>query len=80
MTIRATDRVAECIHPERKSCRGCSESLDPALYDGGCMLHYGERGGKNLHTRRPGQRSEDTTQKSANSNGGYTPAREERRE
>lgn len=36
-----TDRVAECIYPERKSCRGCSQSLNPARYDGGCMLYYG---------------------------------------
>lgn len=45
-----TDRVAECIYPERKSCRGCSQSYNPARYDGGCMLHY-EGGGKGVTKR-----------------------------
>lgn len=43
-----TDRVAECIYPERKSCRGCSQSYNPARYDGGCMLHYEGGGAKSL--------------------------------
>lgn len=35
-----TDRVAECVHPEFISCRGCSWSYEPSLFDGGCKLHY----------------------------------------
>lgn len=41
-------KVAECIYPERKSCRGCSQSYNPARYDGGCMLHYEGGGAKSL--------------------------------
>ena len=33
-------KVAECIYPDRP-CRGCSQSYNPARYDGGCMLHSG---------------------------------------
>ena len=33
-------KVAECIYPDRP-CRGCSQSYNPSLYDGGCMLHHG---------------------------------------
>ena len=47
-----TDRVAECIYPERKSCRGCSQSYNPARYDGGCMLHYEGGGAKSLREAR----------------------------
>lgn len=39
-----TDRVEECVYPESVSCRGCSYSYRPDLYDGGCKLHY-EQGG-----------------------------------
>jgi hypothetical protein len=39
-----TDRVSECIYPESSSCRGCSQSFNPELYDGGCMLHYNQTG------------------------------------
>lgn len=37
---------AYCIHPERegKTCRGCEESFEPALFDGGCRLS-GKGGG-----------------------------------
>lgn len=35
-------RVAECIYPEARNCRGCSYSYDPSLFDGGCKLHYGK--------------------------------------
>lgn len=38
------DRVAACIYPDSTSCRGCSYSFNPALYDGGCMLQYGAQG------------------------------------
>ena len=38
------DKVKECIYPIRNSCRGCSHSYNPALYDGGCMLHYAGQG------------------------------------
>ena len=27
-----------CAYPEKNSCRGCSYSLAPYLYDGGCKL------------------------------------------
>lgn len=37
-----TDRVAECIHKDFISCRGCSQSYNPSLFDGGCKLHYGK--------------------------------------
>ena len=33
-------RVNECTYPERVSCRGCPYSYNPALSDGGCMLHF----------------------------------------
>ena len=42
------DRVAACIYPDSTSCRGCSHSYNPALYDGGCMLHYEGGGAKSL--------------------------------
>lgn len=38
-------KVAECIYPDRP-CRGCSQSYNPSLYDGGCMLHYEGGGAK----------------------------------
>lgn len=38
------DRVAACIYPDSTSCRGCSYSFNPALFDGGCMLQYGAQG------------------------------------
>lgn len=38
------DRVAACIYPDSTSCRGCSYSFNPALFDGGCMLQYGVQG------------------------------------
>ena len=41
---RRTDRVEECVFPENVSCRGCSHSYRPDLYDGGCKLHF-EKGG-----------------------------------
>ena len=37
---RNNARVEECIFPENVSCRGCSHSYRPDLYDGGCRLHY----------------------------------------
>ena len=49
-----TQRVKECIHPEKDNCRGCSHSYNPALYDGGCKLHYGA---ETAATGRTGQRS-----------------------
>lgn len=42
------DRVAACIYPDSTSCRGCSYSFNPALFDGGCMLHYEGGGAKSL--------------------------------
>lgn len=38
------DRVAACIYPDSTSCRGCSYSFNPALFDGGCMFQYGAQG------------------------------------
>lgn len=38
------DRVAACIYPDSTSCRGCSYSFNPTLFDGGCMLQYGAQG------------------------------------
>lgn len=38
------DKVKECIYPRRNSCRGCSHSINSALYDGGCNLHYAGQG------------------------------------
>ncbi len=35
-----TERVKECIYPEKDTCRDCEQSYDPSLFDGGCMLHY----------------------------------------
>lgn len=37
-TTQRTDRVDECVYPGRTSCRGCSYSYRPDLYDGGCRL------------------------------------------
>ena len=46
-------KVAECIYPDRP-CRGCSQSYNPALYDGGCMLHdkNGNESGKKTRGER----------------------------
>lgn len=41
-----------CNHPERegRTCRGCKESLNPALFDGGCKRLLGEGGGVQIST------------------------------
>lgn len=39
-----THRVEECIYPERGNCKGCEQSYNPALFDGGCMLHFKAEG------------------------------------
>lgn len=39
-TNKQKGRVAECVFPGYVSCRGCSYSYRPDLYDGGCKLHY----------------------------------------
>lgn len=69
------DRVAACIYPDSTSCRGCSYSFNPALFDGGCMLQYGAQGdSKSLQPDKrttAGERHEEI----AKSNGGYTPER-----
>ena len=39
-TTQRFDRVEECVYPGNVSCRGCSHSYRPDLYDGGCRLHY----------------------------------------
>lgn len=38
-----SNRVEECVYPANVSCRGCSYSYRPDLYDGGCKLHYEAR-------------------------------------
>lgn len=48
------DRVAACIYPDSTSCRGCSYSFNPALFDGGCMLQYGAQG--NSESLQPDKR------------------------
>lgn len=72
------DRVAECVYPERASCKGCSWSYATALYDGGCMLHY-EGVGQNL--QRKAKRTTAGKQYAENRKikRGISPAREERR-
>ena len=37
---RRADRVDECVYPGNVSCRGCSYSYRPDLYDGGCKLYF----------------------------------------
>ena len=34
-----------CTHPEQgRTCRGCPDSLNPRLYDGGCVHLLGDDG------------------------------------
>lgn len=35
-----TDRVPECVFPDRYGCRGYEYSYRPDLFDGGCKLYY----------------------------------------
>lgn len=37
-------KINECIYPRRNTCRGCNQSLNPALSDGGCTLYYEGQG------------------------------------
>ena len=69
------DRVAACIYPDSTSCRGCSYSFNPVLFDGGCMLQYGAQG--DSKSLQPDKRTTagNATKKIAKSNGGYTPER-----
>ena len=42
-----------CVHfPNRKSCRWCDYSLNPELYDGGCMIRSDERPGDEAVEKR----------------------------
>lgn len=69
------DRVAACIYPDSTSCRGCSYSFNPALFDGAVCSNMERRGIANLYSRTSGQRRGNATKKIAKSNGGYTPER-----
>lgn len=42
-----TDKVPGCVYPDSVSCRGCSYSYRPDLFDGGCKLYYEGRQRKN---------------------------------
>lgn len=71
------DRVAECVHPEAGSCRGCNWSYEPSLFDGGCKLHYereadGMEGLKSPPPPETGTKR-SATQTSAKSKGEYNP-------
>lgn len=37
------DRVKECKQQNKDSCKGCKYSYNPALFDGGCLLHIEAR-------------------------------------
>lgn len=48
MTMSSNDLpkvIPQCDQPEslKGHCRGCENSLDPRLYDGGCRLLGGEQ-------------------------------------
>lgn len=73
------ERVQECICPERKSCRGCSYSYNPALYDGGCKLYYEGVGAGQISSQNTPGNGAGMPQKQAHiQTGDIAPAREER--
>lgn len=66
-------KVRECIYPESVNCRGCSHSYNPALYDGGCKLHYETGGGaKSLEAQKLETAAQpDTKNRKIDKGGGY---------